>query len=90
MKTPLFALTCSALALTLSACGLTEANTPAGSGGGGEITVTSTGDACDLSSTEVGSGNLAFRVKNEGAEVTEFYLYASDTHTPYTHLVKSD
>ncbi len=78
MKTPLLALTCSALALTLSACGLTEPNAPANSGGDGEITVTSTADACDLSAVEVGSGNLAFRVKNEGTEVTEFYLYASD------------
>ena len=78
MKTPLFALTCSAVALALGGCGLTEANVPAGSGGNGEITVTSTNDSCDLTATEVGSGNLSFRVKNEGTEVTEFYLYASD------------
>ncbi|MEO7588483.1 MAG: iron uptake system protein EfeO [Arachnia sp.] len=77
MKTPFYAVTVSALALTLSACALTEPNTP-GSGGDGQITVSSTGDACDLSATEVGSGNLAFRVKNEGTEVTEFYLYAQD------------
>ncbi|MGV8847884.1 iron uptake system protein EfeO [Tessaracoccus sp.] len=78
MKPPLLILTCSALAVTLGACSLTEPNTPASSGGAGEITVTSTADACELSSVEVGSGNLAFRVKNEGTEVTEFYLYASD------------
>ena len=78
MKTPLFALACTAAALTLGACGLTEANTPAAFGEEGTITVTSTADACDISATEVGSGNLAFRVRNEGSEVTEFYLYASD------------
>ncbi|RMB61974.1 iron uptake system protein EfeO [Tessaracoccus antarcticus] len=78
MKTPLFAVTLSALALTLSACGLTEPNAPAASGGDGQISVSSTSEACDLSVTEVGSGNLAFRVKNEGTEVTEFYLYAED------------
>ncbi len=78
MKTPLFVLACSAMALTLGACGLTEANTPAASGGEGTISVTSTADACDVSATEVGSGNLAFRVSNKGTEVTEFYLYAAD------------
>jgi len=78
VKTSLFALASIALALTLSACGLTQTNTPAASGGAQEITVTSTEDACTLSETEVGSGNLSFRVRNEGTEVTEFYLYASD------------
>ncbi len=78
MKTPLFALASIAVALTLSACGLTETNVPAASGGDGEITVTSTEDACTLSESEVGSGNLSFRVRNEGNEATEFYLYAAD------------
>ena len=78
MKTPLFALTISALALTLSACGLTEPNTQAASGDEGTITVTSTAEDCNVSASEVGSGNLAFRVSNQGTEVTEFYLYASD------------
>lgn len=79
MKTPLFALTCVGLALSVSACsGLTEPNTPAASGDEGTITVTSTAKDCDVSATEVGSGNLAFRVKNEGTQVTEFYLYAAD------------
>ncbi len=78
MKKPLFPLACSIVALTLSACGLTEPNTAAAPGEDGEIIVTSTGDACDLSTTEVESGNLSFRVNNEGTEVSEFYLYASD------------
>ncbi|RMB57048.1 cupredoxin domain-containing protein [Tessaracoccus antarcticus] len=78
MKTPLFALACSAFALTLSACGLTETTTPVSSGGNGEISVSSTSDACTLSATEASSGTLTFRVKNEGTEATEFYLYASD------------
>ncbi|MDO5737621.1 MAG: iron uptake system protein EfeO, partial [Propionibacteriaceae bacterium] len=78
MKTPLFVLTFSALTLALSACGLTEPNTPAASGDEGTITVTSTAEDCDVSASKVGSGNLAFRVSNQGTEVTEFYLYASD------------
>lgn len=78
MKTPLLTLTLTAAALTLGACGLTEPNAPAAAGGDGEITVTSTSDDCVLSATEVGSGNLAFRVTNDGPQVTEFYLYAAD------------
>lgn len=78
MKTSLFPLTVTAIALTLSGCGLTEPNVPAATDGTGTITVVSTADECDVSTSEVGSGNLAFRVTNEGDQVTEFYLYAGD------------
>ncbi|THJ67132.1 EfeM/EfeO family lipoprotein [Arthrobacter echini] len=78
MKKSLVPLACSAIALSLGGCGLTEANAPASTGEDGPITVTSTAENCDVSATEVGSGNLAFRVSNEGDEVTEFYLYGSD------------
>lgn len=78
MKTPLIAVALPALALTLSACGLTEPNTPATSGDAGMIAVISTAEGCEVSAGEAGSGNLAFRVSNEGSQVTEFYLYAAD------------
>ena len=42
------------------------------------VTVSSTDDGCDLSSTEAPSGKLTFDVTNDGSQVTEFYLYAED------------
>lgn len=52
-------------------------NTPA-STTSGPITVTSTADECRLSAAEAPAGTLTFSVKNEGDEVTEFYLLAED------------
>ena len=77
MRPPLAALACAAAALTLTSCGLTEANKTA-TGSDDTITVTSTDDGCDVSSTEVASGHVVFKVKNSGTEVTEFYLYGAD------------
>jgi iron uptake system component EfeO len=42
------------------------------------IHVTSTDDSCDLSSDKAPSGHLVYKVRNEGAQVTEFYLYGED------------
>ena len=42
------------------------------------ITVSSTDDACELSSTEAPSGKLTFDVTNDGSKVTEFYLYTEN------------
>ena len=61
------------IALTASAC---VANNPTSSDGA--LTVTSTDTACEVSTAETASGTLAFEVKNEGAQVTEFYLMAAD------------
>ena len=47
-------------------------------GSDGALTVRSTSDACEVSSAEAGSGNVVFEVTNDGSEVTEFYLLASD------------
>ncbi|MDR6413438.1 iron uptake system protein EfeO [Pseudarthrobacter sulfonivorans] len=44
----------------------------------GPITVSSTSDACKVSAAEAPSGNLTFSVKNDGDQVTEFYLLAED------------
>lgn len=73
----------AAATLALTAC---VPNTPEGdasgsgdtAGGNGPIAVTSTDDACDLASTEATSGTVTFDVSNEGGQVTEFYLMASD------------
>jgi len=42
------------------------------------ITVSSTDDACEVSSTKAPSGKLTFDVTNDGSQVTEFYLYTGD------------
>ena len=72
----------SALALpALAACTTNTHNTDGSStasGGGRTITVTSTDDACELSHDRAPSGNLVYRVRNEGSRVTEFYLYGKD------------
>jgi iron uptake system component EfeO len=42
------------------------------------IAVTSTDDACTVSSTEAPAGALTFEVTNSGSQVTEFYLLGED------------
>ena len=80
MNTPLV-VGCALTALTilpLSACSLTESNKKTDGDGAGPISVTSSNDECELSTTTAGSGTLTFKVKNTGSKVTEFYLYAED------------
>lgn len=50
----------------------------AGGSGPAHISVTDTGSDCELSATEAPSGNIVFSVKNDGGEITEFYLLAED------------
>lgn len=38
--------------------------------------VTSTNDACELSSTSISKGSTTFEVTNSGSDVTEVYVYA--------------
>ncbi|MGL3806820.1 iron uptake system protein EfeO [Paeniglutamicibacter sp. R2-26] len=64
----------AAAALALTGC---TTNTPAAEGEGA-IQVTSTADACTVSAVTAPGGTLKFSVKNEGSEVTEFYLLAED------------
>ncbi len=71
---------CAATVLaTSAACSLTESNdTSAKSGGNGTVNVESSADKCDLTASKAPSGNVVFKVKNTGDEVTEFYFYAED------------
>jgi iron uptake system component EfeO len=63
--------------LVAGAC--TDNSDRSGDGDGdGALTVSSTDDACEVSSAEAPSGNLQFSVKNDGSQVTEFYLLAED------------
>jgi iron uptake system component EfeO len=68
----------AALLVPLSACSLTQSNKPAAEGGQGTINVDSSSDKCDLTTSKAPSGNVVFKVKNTGNEVTEFYLYGED------------
>jgi iron uptake system component EfeO len=65
------------LPLTLAAC--TDNAAPSSSAGAaGPIQVTSTSDACKVSTASAKSGNITFAVQNDGDQVTEFYLLAED------------
>lgn len=65
------------LPLTMAAC--TDNAAPSSSSGtDGTIQVTSTSDACKVSTASAKSGNLTFTVQNDGDQVTEFYLLAED------------
>ena len=66
------------LSMLLAACSLTEPNKQSDHGSDGPVNVTSSDKACELSATQAGSGTVAFKVKNTGSKVTEFYLYAED------------
>ncbi|GAB3078045.1 iron uptake system protein EfeO [Corynebacterium aquatimens] len=66
-------------ALPLSAC-VENANTGSNSTDGkdGAIEVTAKSDSCEASKDSAESGNQTFTIKNEGKEVTEFYVLAND------------
>ena len=42
------------------------------------VSVSSTNDACEVSTTKVPAGVVTFDVTNAGSKVTEFYLLGSD------------
>jgi len=70
-------LAAAVVAVPLLLAGCTD-NTKASDASGGAIDVVSSNTDCKVSATSVPSGNLTFSVKNEGTEVTEFYLLAAD------------
>ncbi|TQJ33437.1 iron uptake system protein EfeO [Arthrobacter sp. SLBN-122] len=70
-------LAAAVVAVPLLLTGCTD-NTKAADPSGGAIEVVSSNTECKVSTGRVPSGNLNFSVKNEGTEVTEFYLLASD------------
>ncbi|MFF1832515.1 iron uptake system protein EfeO [Paenarthrobacter sp. NPDC058040] len=67
----------AAAAVPLVLAGCTD-NTKTSSTTDGPIQVSSTASECKVSSATAPSGNLTFQVKNDGNEVTEFYLLAED------------
>ncbi|MEV7663110.1 iron uptake system protein EfeO [Paenarthrobacter sp. NPDC089316] len=67
----------AAAAVPLVLAGCTD-NTKTTAAADGPIQVSSTANECKVSAAKAPSGNLTFAVKNEGTEVTEFYLLAED------------
>ncbi|WP_285240611.1 iron uptake system protein EfeO [Pseudarthrobacter sp. MEB009] len=74
--TPL-GLLAAAVTVPLLLAGCTD-NTKAADDASGVIQVVSSSTECRVSVGSVPSGNLNFAVKNDGDQVTEFYLLASD------------
>lgn len=65
------------LSAAFAGCSTTE--TPTGSGhAAGPVSVSSSDSACTLSASQAPSGVVTFAVKNDGSQVTEFYLYGED------------
>ena len=64
--------------LTLSGCTATESSPTATSGGTAEVRVDATDTACALSASKAGTGATTFAVTNNGAKVTELYVYGPD------------
>ena len=60
----------------LAAC--TDNSASSDQGDARTIQVTSSDDACELSTDTAPSGRLEYKIKNTGSKVTEFYLYAAD------------
>jgi iron uptake system component EfeO len=77
VKLPILAAACALAVAPLAACSVTEDN-DSGKNASNKISVTSTDDKCDVSSTDAESGTISFSVKNSGDKVTEFYLYGDD------------
>ena len=50
------------------------------------VAVSSTNDACTLSSAQAAAGAVTFAVTNDGDDVTEFYVFASDGATVVSEL----
>jgi iron uptake system component EfeO len=59
----------------LAACTQNATTDTTASGGDDTVSVSSTGSACDVSTSSVPAGTVTFEVDNEGSKVTEFYLY---------------
>lgn len=83
MRTPALTLAAAALVSTplLAACTENASSTDRAKSDPRTITVNSSADACELSSTSAPAGTLTFEVTNTGDQVTEFYLLGEDGMT---------
>lgn len=80
MKKQLILVTATA-ALLATSCSNAQEEAPSSSQkapSAGTLTVSSTADACEVSSPSTQSGTTTFSITNDGTQTTEFYLLASD------------
>lgn len=70
--------TLSAITIGAGLTALLAACTSTATTSAGAITVTSTDDACEVTSSQAPSGVVRFTITNAGSQVTEFYLLAED------------
>ncbi len=61
------------LAIGLAACSKDQA--PGAAGAGGEVAVAATETACTLAKTDLTAGVNKFTITNNGAKITEFYVF---------------
>ncbi|WP_395657478.1 iron uptake system protein EfeO [Nocardioides sp.] len=78
MRLPLLVALLAATPMVAACTENADGSDTAGSDDSRTITVSSTDDGCELSSTEAPSGTLTFKVTNDGSQVTEFYLLGED------------
>ncbi|GAA1766064.1 peptidase M75 family protein [Nocardioides hankookensis] len=78
MRKPLVVAALLVTAPFFAACTENAKDSGGDSGDARTVSVTSTEDGCEVSSTEVPSGTLTFDVTNDGSQVTEFYLLGED------------
>ena len=78
MRTPLLVAALLVSAPFLAACTENAKESGGDAGDSRTVSVTSTDDGCDVSSTSVPAGTLTFDVTNDGSKVTEFYLLGED------------
>ncbi len=67
-----------ASASVVAACGGNDTGADSGASGSSTVAVTATDDTCELDRTELEAGQTTFRVTNEGASVTEVYVYGEE------------
>jgi len=73
----LFALAALVLPLVLGGCSGSDSGS-GGASGGSKIAVKATEETCEIAKTELRSGTHTFTVKNDGDQVTEFYVYEGE------------
>lgn len=76
---PMAALAALLAGVALAGCSATDSAKPQSGGPApAEITVDASDSACTLSANRAGTGKHTFVVTNNGAKVTEFYIYGKD------------
>lgn len=78
MRTPrsIAPIIAAASLLTLVGCASDDPAPDGGSSDSDAVAITDTGDACQVSDTDLAAGKTTFEIKNDGDQITEVYVYA--------------